>query len=651
MKTHLQALRRANRRLALVGLGSTLLAGTIAALPKNPAYADPGRLTMTTIGLATAAIGVVGTVVFWRRRRDERLLARYARAGRSMRDTVRFLLHERRQSRRYRLSCLIALALSSSAWVLAHWPQLSALAPLRPLAGASALLFGVLLMAQPIHARRSIVNSIYLRLYLRQQAAHIGFTAPVNSTPVQEAPVTVTGPLKFRVGGFDWQFTDLQKNTIVFGEIGSGKSVSVLSVFLEALIACGSGDQKTAGLILDPKGASHDALISLCARLGRSDDLYILSAENWAGAARTSRAIALNPLDTDDDPIEVAARIIAVMKLVGGVASRDSFFLDAARGFIRHAFALLRDFSAPEPANLLDLHRLCAEPTDPGTFYTEITNTLMEKYPGLPPVEIGIAVAYFENEWCTLPDRQRSGVRSSVTQLIDDFTSEPISEMITGSSTISISDILDQGKLLYVHLPVAERERVSRVLIGLVKLQFQREVLRRPRKSRPSFMFADEFQTLFVAGEERGDSDVFERTRESNHANVVAVQNVSSLLKKVGNRNEVTNFFGLCATKIFLRNTEPETNQMASQLFGERSEIIVTASEAARLDGGWTRHQTNYSRSARSVRIIPPEAFTQLTVPVQGDPDRQFAESIVHFGSRAETVRLELRWPVHPLLP
>jgi type IV secretory pathway TraG/TraD family ATPase VirD4 len=56
--------------------------------------------------------------------------------------------------------------------------------------------------------------------------------------------------------------------------------------------------------------------------------------------------------------------------------------------------------------------------------------------------------------------------------------------------------VIDQGKLFYVNLPAADRERMSRVVNTLIKLEFQKHVLKRPNKRRPSFMLIDEFQIL-----------------------------------------------------------------------------------------------------------------------------------------------------------
>ena len=638
-------LRWTGRLFLVLALGSSLVVGTVALLPKDSAFGSNERLAMTTIVLAAALVGIFGVAASVRHYRDLALASRYPRATRAMRDTIAFLRHERALGRRYRLAILIGFLVAAELALLSYWPQWEVLAPFRGAFKFLAAILGLLLILQPIFARRHLVNALYLRRYLGQQAEHLGIGSATRKRAASIPPAPALG--EFCAGGFAWRFDDFTKNFLVFGQPGSGKTICVLNAVLDGLLRAPAAELKIGGVILDPKGVYLEVVERLCQKLGRSDDLHILSLDNWAKEPRTRRAIAFNPSDTDEDSLEFAARLITAQKLVGGVEARDSFFLDASRVFCRHAITLLREAAAPQPTSLLDLHSLCAEPVDSATVYEQLIETLQQKYPDNPPPAVETAVAYFENEWRTLPDRQRAGVRSSVNQLLDDFTTDPIRDIISGHSTISIAEVIDTGKILYVHLPLAARERVARVFTGLIKLEFQREVLRRPGKERPTFLLADEFQTLFTAGEEHGDSDFFERSRESRHANIVAAQNMSSFLKRTRNKHDVTNFLGLCAVKVFLRNSERETNEWASNLFGERSEIIVTASESASLDGGFSRHRTSYSRSTKTVRVVPPEAFATLAVPVAGRRGGRIAESVIHLGSREAVTKLELNWPVH----
>ncbi len=139
--------------------------------------------------------------------------------------------------------------------------------------------------------------------------------------------------------------------------------MTVLNALTEKLLAARLNGLATAGLILDPKGSlfdpkrGKDLITPLCERLGRADDLLILSPDTWDSDADTSRSIRWNRLDTDADPVDVSSSLITAMRLAGGVVNQETFFIDSARIFIRHAFALWREALSPEPVSFRDIHR------------------------------------------------------------------------------------------------------------------------------------------------------------------------------------------------------------------------------------------------------------------------------------------------------
>jgi hypothetical protein len=411
-----------------------------------------------------------------------------------------------------------------------------------------------------------------------------------------------------------------------------------------------------AGLVLDPKGDFKSKIEKLATKYGREKDIKVFSASDWEQHGHTSKAIGYNFLDSPDNGLEIAARLLTASKLAGGLKTGDnSFFYDAARAFIRHSIEFLRAANDREPASLLDIRRLATERAEEGQsdspLYLARSTAILGRYTGfgsMPTATIE-ALDFFENEWRRMPERQKGGVISSVTQLLDEFGVEPFRSMMTGRSDISISDIIDQGQILYVDLPIASRPRMATLVTALIKLEFQNEILRRVDKQRPSFMLADEYHILWTAGEGQGDSEFFALSRQSNHSNIVAAQNISSFYKKSANRDEARNFLGHFATKVFMRNTETETNAWASELFGEHSEIIVGSSENASLDAPVKRGFTSYARSTATVRQVPPETFANLAIPLRGSCSSSYAESIVHLAGRATTQRLDLAWRLNVL--
>ena len=52
----------------------------------------------------------------------------------------------------------------------------------------------------------------------------------------QGPPVIVSTPLAFKAGGMEWSWSDFQRNAIVFGATGSGKTATVLNAFLDGLL-------------------------------------------------------------------------------------------------------------------------------------------------------------------------------------------------------------------------------------------------------------------------------------------------------------------------------------------------------------------------------------------------------------------------------
>jgi hypothetical protein len=69
---------------------------------------------------------------------------------------------------------------------------------------------------------------------------------------------------------------------------------------------------------------------------------------------------------------------------------------------------------------------------------------------------------------------------------------------MAGRSTLSLPDCIDQGKVLYVHFPIAERRLMAQTVGTLIKVEYGRQVLMRNNKPRPSFFFCEEFQVFFT---------------------------------------------------------------------------------------------------------------------------------------------------------
>ena len=650
--------RQALSLVLAIGVVTPTLIATICTLPKDPAYAADSRFVLMISVCTIGTLGMLAFMLAMRLWRDRRLQRAYGAASTAVNDTLSYLQQERRLARRGQLATLIGVMVALTLYIVSYWPQAGALTNWRSsFAVASFALFGWL----PIRALRNrghYVNAFFLRRYLRQQLDHLGYRPLRRSKQRKAALQTISVPRKGsfiiqgRDGDFEWHFDDFVKNAVVFGQVGSGKTVAVLNAVLEGMLACfAKSDHPVGGLVLDAKGDFYGKIQMLCARYKRKADLMIVDPAAWATAGRTWRSIAWNPLDNEDDPLEVATRLIAALRLIGvETGSEGSFFLDSAKVYLRHAIALVRGAAITPAPSILDVYRLSQESEKETPLYHTLIRAIGARYPQTVPDTVTDAITFMEKEWAGMADRQKSGVRGTITQLLDEFLVAPFNEIFTQPSTSPIGAIIDSGKILYVHMPASDRERMSRLVNTLIKLEYQRSILARPNKQRPTFFLCDEFQTFYTSGEGRGDSDFFERSRESLHANIIAAQNLSAFMKRTRNQHDVKNFLGNCAVKIFLRQTEEETNRWASGLFGQRSEIVVTTSEQAAIDGSWSRRRhTSYGRATKSLPRIPTDAFIRLAIPVRDDKQQRYAGSIIHLASRGDTQQPTLHWPIHPL--
>jgi len=656
MWARLDRWRRWQIAILASGLGAPALITAIALLPKdNAQFAANGRFTMMLAVFAVALAGLVTFILTRRRYRELKMLWRYGHISSAVRDTLSYLRHEQRLAARGQLPLLAAALVSFWLFVLAHWPQADPLAPFRTAFGLLAALCLLLVPICALRNRTHHVNAWFLRRYLGEQLDHLGIRKLPRKqrrspTGIGEQAVTVTGPGRFAVDGFEFCIPDLLGGALITGQTGSGKTLTLNTIIHGLIASTADSGLPVGGLVLDAKGDFKGKVHRLCARYGRDNDLVTLDPSAWAEAGGTLRSVALNLIQNEDDPHENSNRFITGLSVVGLDRGHDgSYWLDSARIGMQHAICLVRAAALTPAPSLIDVYRLLQEGEQKTPFYHKVIAAISTRYPGALPTEITDAVDYFEKNLAPMADRERSALRGTIAQLLDQFLLPPYRDMFTRPSTISIPEMIDQGKILYVNMPVSERERMSRLVCTLIKLEYMRNILKRPDKSRPTFFLCDEYQLFYTSGGGKSDSDAFERVRQSNHCSIVACQNLSALYKHTPNIHDVRNLLGNCNVKIFLRQTEEETLRYASGLFGSRNEIVVTTSEQAALDGGWSRRRyTSYGKGTRPLPCIPPEVFTQLAIPVRGT-SAQTAESIVHIGSRGETEHRRVAWPVNTL--
>lgn len=528
--------------------------------------------------------------------------------------------------------------------VLSNWPLFDVLSGY----GSTLIWIGFCcLLALPIVALsgiRQLREAMVLKHQIDDEAAAMGISTRTAATEAaerkaEEGPsVKITGPMTFTAGGYDWNVGDFYKNTAIFGQTGSGKTICVLNALLDGMLgATGAAKLPAAALILDPKGDFRDKIEALSRAHGRKDDLVIIDPDDL------ERSISWNPLDSEDDALELAGRFGAVMEILDASGQDDAFWINSTKRLVENLISLLRYARPNTPPDLVEVYQAAMSDQKIEDYGRLVSEDVFEASP-----DVKRTFDYFFDVWLPMPADTRATIRGFVTNMLGSFLKEPFDTLFSGKSSTTIAQVLDEGKILYVHMPIAEREVMARVVTTFVKLEFYREVLRRPRKKRPSFLLCDEFQSFFTVGQGKGDADAFERTRESNHANIVAFQNLNALFKQTDRKEPVLNLLGNCAIKLFLRNTEKETNEYASDLFGEHIETLSSTSVGVAGGRRGARGDGTVSGNAQYSARVKKDAFSGLAVPSR-EEGKKWAEVIGHLASRSTVETPRMSWKVHPI--
>ncbi|MBE2213963.1 MAG: type IV secretory system conjugative DNA transfer family protein [Opitutaceae bacterium] len=181
-----------------------------------------------------------------------------------------------------------------------------------------------------------------------------------------------------------------------------------------------------------------------------------------------------------------------------------------------------------------------------------------------------------------------TGELASLCDLID---CGAVSKMLaaSGGSGVgtSFEEVIDQGKILIVDLPVADSGGSTRFALALLSLHFQQVSLRRRSARiagraincrRPVVFVADEFPSyLCSAGRYDGLEQWLSRSREFGVIPILATQNLNLLTEAFASTTRTSAFLANVRTRFFSANACAETNQWASWCCGRDTERTVSA--------------------------------------------------------------------------
>ena len=92
--------------------------------------------------------------------------------------------------------------------------------------------------------------------------------------------------------------------------------------------------------------------------------------------------------------------------------------------------------------------------------------------------------------------------------------------------------------------------------------------------------FCDEFASIASTGETTGEAGFLDKVREYKCCCILGLQSIPMLLKRFP-QPEVDAILTNCANKIFLRNSDPRTTEIASKVFGTEFKVNLNRGHTA----------------------------------------------------------------------
>lgn len=178
---------------------------------------------------------------------------------------------------------------------------------------------------------------------------------------------------------------------------------------------------------------------------------------------------------------------------------------------------------------------------------------------------------YFMVSFPRLAEKTRSVIEASLSGVLQLFARGTLRRLFCEETTISPDDIIRDGRIVVVNLPIKKFLGIGLVAQTIWKAAFQQRAEQRtPDEQRPCLLYMDEAQTLLT----RRDTEFAATARSSRVSNLWLTQNISNLYMVTGGdetgKAAADSLLGLAMTKIFHNNSDPVTAQWASDLIGKR---------------------------------------------------------------------------------
>lgn len=263
---------------------------------------------------------------------------------------------------------------------------------------------------------------------------------------------------------------DRLRHVWTIGKTGTGKSTMVANMVIDDL-------KKDRGVaVIDPHGDLCDDILNFIPKSRINDTVYFNPADK-------DFPIAINPLEVrnrEEAEIIVSGLMAIFTKVWANVWSARMEYI------LRNSFMTLAEV---ENSTLEDVLRILSNESYRDKIVSKIKDTAL--------------VHFWKEEYDKMPEMLQKEAIAPIQNKVGQFVTSPLIRRIIGKpkSTISVDEIMDQGKIFVANLSQGKLGEDNSALLGATLItKFQQASMRRAEipseQRRPFYLYVDEFQNF-----------------------------------------------------------------------------------------------------------------------------------------------------------
>lgn len=428
-------------------------------------------------------------------------------------------------------------------------------------------------------------------------------------------------PIFLLPSGDKWTISDACQGVLIAGATGSGKSSGSADCLALKLLRLGAG-----GLVLCVKTDEGNYWEEIAKLTGRENDLVRVTEKDHGfnvfdyELKRCGRGSGLTV-----NLVNLFRQLQDLVEANGGRKIGPDFWERACIRAIGNAIEL--QAALPGKFNLSSIREIIN--SSPKSLEEANSSEWLENSVCAQACETSMndpsryeslqAAEYFNRDIPGMGDKQRAGIFETWEGLADPLLRTPLRQKFCEATTWTPEDIIKDGKIVIIDLPVKEFDFAGKMAGVIAKFCFQKAVERRGSGNecfrRPCFIWADEFENFATSYD-----NLFQKTARSSKVCTVYIgQNIPGILASLGGQSGepfMEALLGNLTTQIFHANAEAKTNRYASEAIGKDWQIRESTSSgsshnriAPYFSGSMN---SNISKSEHLEYIVQPIEFTKM---------------------------------------